>query len=232
MLRHEIAVLHRQVTRPRPTWPDRAILAALSRLLSKQRRSHRLVTSDTLLRCIEPRPVAAGRVPHCPPGRPSLAPVLWRLTLRMAAENPACGIAASRVNSCLPRSASPSRGATPIGGLCNTLFMVAVCSSLGWLTIVAQSLISPRNSGSPVSARIGGWPVSEPRGWRVWWIGPRGHTGAPAARRRLSRNRCCSCVVSSVVARTASGPSSECRPGRCQRSCVATRCPTCVIATR
>jgi hypothetical protein len=59
--------------------------------------------------------------PHCPPGRPSLAAVLWRLTLRMAAENPACGIAASRVNSCLPRSASPSRGATPIGGLCSTL---------------------------------------------------------------------------------------------------------------
>jgi hypothetical protein len=58
--------------------------------------------------------------------------------------------------------------------------MVAACSSLGWLTIVAQLLRSPRNSGSPVSARIGGWPVSEPRRWRVWWIGPRGHTGAPS----------------------------------------------------
>jgi Integrase core domain/leucine-zipper of insertion element IS481 len=41
-------------------------------------------------------------------------------------------------------------------------------------------LRSLRNSGSPVSARIGGWPVSEPRRWRVWWIGPRGHTGAPS----------------------------------------------------
>jgi putative transposase len=50
VLRQELAVLRRQNPKPKLDWADRAVMAALIRLLPGRLRAHRLVTPGTILR--------------------------------------------------------------------------------------------------------------------------------------------------------------------------------------
>ena len=50
VLRHQLAVLQRRTPQPRMSWIDRAVIAALSRLLSIRRRLGLVVTPSTILR--------------------------------------------------------------------------------------------------------------------------------------------------------------------------------------
>jgi putative transposase len=75
---------------PRPSWADRALLSALVSLLPKQRRRHRFVTPETLLRWHRDLVERHWTRPRRS-GRPSTLPAIRRLVLQMAGENPTWG---------------------------------------------------------------------------------------------------------------------------------------------
>jgi putative transposase len=97
VLRHQLALLHRQVPRPRFERTDRAVLTALARVVARDRWSIFLVKPNTLL-CWHRRLVANHwTYPHRP-GRPSTVVETHRLIVRLAQENPTWGYGASAVN--------------------------------------------------------------------------------------------------------------------------------------
>jgi len=91
LLRHENAILRRQVKRPRRTWTDRAVITALAGLLPKARLAHLFVTPPTLMRWHRALVKRYWTHPRCSPGRPGTRAEVRQLVLRLAAENPTWG---------------------------------------------------------------------------------------------------------------------------------------------
>jgi putative transposase len=93
ILRHQVAVLQRQAGTPKLSWADRAILAALARLLpSGHLRQLRLVISPrTLLRWHADLVRRRWAYPRRTPGRPRTAQAIRALVLEMARDNPSWG---------------------------------------------------------------------------------------------------------------------------------------------
>jgi putative transposase len=90
MLRHEVTVLRRRVTRPRVNWADRAVLAGLARLLPRPTRRGPFVRPETLLGWHQDLVRRRWSYPHRQ-GRPTVAAEIRALVLRLASENPTWG---------------------------------------------------------------------------------------------------------------------------------------------
>jgi putative transposase len=115
VLRHQLAVMRRQVERLRLGSGDRAFVAAASRVLPRARRHGLLVTPQTLLRWHRKLVRRRWTYPRVRPGRPSIDSEKRKLVLWLARENPAGAISGSPASS--RSSASRSRRARSDGCL-------------------------------------------------------------------------------------------------------------------
>ena len=91
VLRRQLAVLPRRTPRPPMSWVDRALTAALTRLLPTSRRLGLLVTPATILRWHRQLVTRRWTSTPSPPGRPAIPAGLRALVLRLARGEPHLG---------------------------------------------------------------------------------------------------------------------------------------------
>ena len=91
VLRHQLAVLRRQVARPRFTWSDRALVALLAGLVPRERWRSFLVSPQTILGWHRSLVKKRWTYAHRRPGRPTLAKETVELICRLGRDNPRWG---------------------------------------------------------------------------------------------------------------------------------------------
>jgi hypothetical protein len=92
VLRHELAVLRRQIKRPKLRRRNKLFLSAMSRMLPRERWAAFIVTPATLVRWHRELVRRKWTYRHRPPqGRRPIDPETGSLILRVARENPRWG---------------------------------------------------------------------------------------------------------------------------------------------
>ena len=91
VLRHQLAVLRRQVKRPRFTWTDRALIVLLAQLIPRDRWLSFLISPKTILDWHRRLVRRRWTHPHRGVGRPALPDETVQLICRLARENPRWG---------------------------------------------------------------------------------------------------------------------------------------------